>query len=129
MSRFSADPRDQATPAALVDLLAALEAGRLLDPGHTARLREMLRATRTGPAQLRAGLPANLVLAHKTGQIASGGFTAALNDVGIVSGNGRRIAIAVFLTDVDAPLERCQAITADVARVVWSELGSAVLAR
>jgi beta-lactamase class A len=37
MKRFSADPRDQATPAALVDLLAALEAGRLLDPVHTAR--------------------------------------------------------------------------------------------
>jgi hypothetical protein len=29
-----------------------------------------------------------------------------------------------LLTDVDAPLDRCQAIIADVARTVWNELGT-----
>jgi len=122
--RFSADVRDRASPVALVDLLAALQAGRLLDPGHTAKLLELLRATRTGSNQLRAGLPPDVALAHKTGQISGvGGTSLVLNDVGIASGDGRRVAIAVLLTDVDAPLARCQAIIAEVARAVWTELG------
>ena len=125
VKRFSKDPRDRATPSALVDLLSALQAGRLLDPGHTAKLLELLRATRIGAEQLRAGLPPEVVLAHKTGQIGGvGASVLVLNDVGIATGSGRRLAIAVLLTDVDAPLDRCQAITADVARTVWSELGA-----
>ncbi|HEY2438475.1 MAG TPA: serine hydrolase [Solirubrobacteraceae bacterium] len=125
VKRFSKDPRDRATPTALVDLLSALQAGRLLDAWHTAKFLEPLRATRTGAEQLRAGLPPEVVLAHKTGQIRGvGDSVLVLNDVGIATGNGRRLAIAVLLTDVDAPLERCQAITADVARTVWTELGA-----
>jgi beta-lactamase class A len=123
--RFSADPRDQAAPSALVDLLSALQAGRLLDSGHTARLLELLQAARVGADELRAGLPPEVVLAHKTGQISGvGGSTLVVNDVGIASGNGRRLAIAVLLTDVDAPVDRSHAIIAEVARTVWSELGA-----
>jgi beta-lactamase class A len=123
--RFSADPRDHATPVALVDLLAALQAGRLLDSGHTARLLDLLRAARIGTDQLRAGLPPEVGLAHKTGQIAGvGASSLVVNDVGIASGDGRRLAIAVLLTDVGAPVDRCHAIIADVARAVWSELGA-----
>ena len=125
MKRFSSDPRDQASPVALVDLLSALEAGKLLDPAHTSRLLQWMRESPTGASQLRAGLPADVVLAHKTGQASSLGFTVALNDVGIATGNGRRLAIAVVLTDVEAPLERCQAVIAEVGRTVWNELGSA----
>jgi len=123
--RFSADPRDQAAPFALVDLLSALQAGRLLDPGHTARLLDLLRAGRIGADQLRAGLPREVSLAHKTGQISGvGATTLVVNDVGIATGNGRRLAIAVLLTDVDASVDRCHAIIAEVARTVWSELGA-----
>jgi len=128
--RFTADPRDQASPVALIDLLAALQAGRLLDAGHTAKLLELLRATRTGPNQLRAGLPPEAVLAHKTGQISGvGGTSLVLNDVGIATLNGRRLAIAVLLTDVDAPLDRCQAIIAEVGKTIWNELGRSSPAR
>lgn len=123
--RFSADPRDQAAPFALVDLLSALQAGRLLDPGHTARLLDLLRAGRIGADQLRAGLPREVSLAHKTGQISGvGATTLVVNDVGIASGNGRRLAIAVVLTDVEAPVDRCHAIIAEVARTVWSGVGA-----
>jgi len=126
MKRFAEDARDTATPSALVELLSALQAGRLLDPGHATKLLELLRSTQTGAEQLRAGLPPGVVLAHKTGQIRGvGDSVLVLNDVGIATGNGRRLALAVMLTDVDAPLDRCQAITADVARTVWSELGAA----
>ena len=123
--RFSADPRDRAAPSALVDLLSELQAGRLLDPGHTARLLDLLRAGRIGADQLRAGLPREVSLAHKTGQISGvGATTLVVNDVGIATGNGRRLAIAVLLTDVDASVDRCHAIIAEVARTVWSELGA-----
>jgi len=125
VKRFARDPRDRASPSALVDLLSALQAGRLLDPGHTAKLLELLRATRTGAEQLRAGLPSEVVLAHKTGQIGGvGASVLVLNDVGLATGNGRRLAIAVLLTDIDASLDRCQAIVAEVGRTVWSELGT-----
>jgi len=125
LKHFSSDPRDQASPAALVELLAALDAGRLLDSSHTARLLEMMRATRTGPRRLRAGLPADVVLAHKTGLWPSlGGFSVAVNDIGIASKDRRRIAIVALMTDADAPVERCEDVIAEVARAVWSELGT-----
>lgn len=125
LKRFSSDPRDQASPVALVDLLAALDAGRLLDASHTAGLLEMMRATQTGPRRLRAGLPADVVLAHKTGTGPSrGGFSVAVNDIGMATGKGRRIAIAVVVTNADAPIERCEDVIAEVARTVWSERGT-----
>jgi len=124
MKRFSADRRDEATPEALVELLARLEAGRLLDPPHTARLQQLLLGTRTGPRSLRAGLPNSVQLAHKTGQIGSqDGFTVAVNDVGIATGGGRRVAVAVLVSDADAPVERCEDVIAEVARRVWARLG------
>jgi beta-lactamase class A len=120
LRRFSSDPRDQASPEALVDLLAALDSGRLLDAAHTARLLEIMRASRTGPRRLRAGLPADVVLADKTGTGPSqGGFSVAVNDVGIVTGGGRRLAIAVLLKDAHAPVERCEDVVAEVARAAW----------
>jgi beta-lactamase class A len=124
MKRFSADPRDEASPQALVELLARLEAGSLLDPSHTARLQQLLRDTRTGLRSLRAGLPSTVQLAHKTGQIGSqGAFTVAVNDVGVASGGGRRVAVAVLVTDADAPVDRCEDVIAEVARRVWARLG------
>ena len=130
LKRFSADPRDEASPEALVELLARLEAGSLLDPVHTARLQQLLRGARTGPRSLRAGLPSTVQLAHKTGQIGSqDGFTVAVNDVGVASGGGRRIAIAVLVTDADAPVARCEDVIAEVGRRVWARLGSTETSR
>jgi len=118
---YSRDPRDQASPEALVRLLSELDAGRLLDAAHTRRLMEILRGARTGKRRLAAGLPASVTLAHKTGTLPSrGGFSAGINDVGIVDGDGRRLAIAVLVTDAHAPGERCEDLIADVARAVWS---------
>jgi len=120
LRRFSADPRDQATPEELVNLLAALDSGRLLQPAHNARLLEIMRATQTGPRRLRAGLPRDALLAHKTGTgYSRGGFSSGVNDVGIVNGQGRRLAIAVLLKDADASIERCEDVVAQVARVAW----------
>jgi beta-lactamase class A len=127
LRRFSADPRDQASPEALVNLLAALDSGRLLEPAHTARLLEVMRATRTGPRRLRAGLPQDAVLAHKTGTgFSRRGFSVGVNDVGIVTGGGRRLAIAVLLKDADASIERCEDVVAEVARAVWEPGGTAL---
>ena len=123
MRRFSSDPRDQASPEALVNLLAALDARRLLDPAHTHRLLELMRAGRFGLRSLRAGLPADIVLAHKTGTASGLGWSVAVNDVGIASGGGRRMAIAVLVTDAHAPVERCENVIADVARAVWEPIG------
>ena len=117
---FSKDPRDQASPEALVELLASLHSGKLLDPPHTRGLLATMRATPTGPRRLRAGLPTVVSLAHKTGLLASeDGFSVAVNDVGIASAPGRNLAIAVLVTDAEAPVEQCEDLIAAVARAAW----------
>jgi beta-lactamase class A len=124
MKRFSSDPRDQASPEALVELLARLEAGMLLDASHTTTLQRMLLGGRTGARRLRAGFPSAVQLGHKSGLWPSqDGFSLTVNDVGIASGGGRRVAVAVLITDASAPVERCEDVIAEVARRVWARLG------
>ncbi|MDA7417028.1 serine hydrolase [Xenophilus arseniciresistens] len=49
------------------DLLAQLNRGELLSARSTAHLRALMERVVTGPRRLRAGLPADVRLAHKTG--------------------------------------------------------------
>jgi hypothetical protein len=46
-----------------------------------------------------------------------------VNDLGIASGGGHRVAVAVLITDASAPVERCEDVIAEVARRVWARLG------
>ncbi|MDZ4870735.1 MAG: Extended-spectrum beta-lactamase PER-1 [Chroococcidiopsis cubana SAG 39.79] len=60
----------------------------------------------TGQQRLKAGLPSNWSIAHKTGTDPDVlGIGTATNDVAIVtSPQGRRIAIVVFIAGSKAPL-------------------------
>ncbi len=62
----------------------------------------------TGQKRLKAGLPKNWSIAHKTGTAGDVlGIGPATNDVGIISSpNGQRVAVAVFIADSKAPLEK-----------------------
>lgn len=120
--RYAADPRDSATPDAMADLLAALARGRALGPASTAHLLRILTETETGPARLRGLLPPGTPVAHKTGTAATvGGYTIAVNDVGIVTlpdGRGH-LAIAVLVRGTTRPVADAERAIARISRAAY----------
>ena len=122
MRAYMADPRDTATPRGILEFLQKLHRQDLLSPASTERLRGTMVRTLSAPNRLRAGLPADAVLAHRTGS--SGfhvGLRPACNDVGIFTLADRRAyAIVTFLSgstieddDSDALIARVAAAAVD----------------
>lgn len=110
------------TPRSAVRLLERLGAAELLSEAYTAALIGHMTATSTGADKLRAGVPQNAVLAHKTGSSdrTPEGVKIADNDMGIVTlPDGRRYAIAVFVSDSHLDDKDNAAIIAAVSRIVY----------
>ncbi|NMG19829.1 class A beta-lactamase [Brasilonema bromeliae] len=121
LEKYLRDERDTATPEGMVDLLARLNSNKLLSQNSTTLLLKMMTDSPTGQKRLKAGLPNNWSIAHKTGTGPDVlGIGTATNDVGIASSpDGKRVAIAVFIAGSKAPLE--------VREKVMSEIASAVI--
>ena len=113
--------RNWSTPDAAVALLAAFDAGRGLSSASHSLLERFMIHTETGLARIKGHLPAGTVVAHKTGTSGTDhGLTYATNDIGIVTlPNGRRYAIAVFVSDSTADQATRERIIADAARAAW----------
>jgi beta-lactamase class A len=90
------DPRDTATPDEMARFLARLQLGNLLPQPSTDLLLDLMTRVKTGPARLKALLPRDTVVAHKTGTT-----VVVTNDVGIITlpDNGGHLALAVFVTN------------------------------
>ena len=112
---YEKDPRDHSTPKAMLDLLLAIDSGKVLSETSREFLLGVMSRTRTGGGRLRGLLPKGTPVAHKTGTI--GGVA---NDVGFITlPDGRRFAIAVFTKSSTAPdAERDRAV-AEVSRVLY----------
>jgi beta-lactamase class A len=93
-ARYTSDPRDTATPDDMAALLVRLQRGDLLPWPYGAQLIERMSHTKTGPQRLKARLPADTVVAHKTGTT-----DVVINDVGIITlpENGGHLVLAVFV--------------------------------
>jgi beta-lactamase class A len=119
-SRYRADVRDTATPTGMGDFLYAVASGKLLSKASTKHLLEVMQQTNTFPDRLKAGVPKDWSLAHKTGTSNTWkGVTAATNDVGIlIAPSGDKIAVAVFISDSAAPAPVRAKLMADIARAV-----------
>ncbi len=115
--------RDWIEPAAAVQLLQRLVHDPPISPEANAFLMETLTATVTGPGRIRAGLPAGTPLAHKTGSSGThGGITAATNDMGLITlPDGRKLAIAVLVTDSHADEATREGVIARIARAAYEE--------
>lgn len=115
--------RDYAEPAAMVALLRLFADHSPLNPQHTALLNGWMLDATSGPKRMKGLLPANTPVAHKTGS--SGvewGMIPATNDVGLVTlPNGRRLALAVFVTDAHADQDTCEHVIAAIAKAVYDE--------
>jgi beta-lactamase class A len=112
---FEKDPRDQSTPKAMLELLLAIDSGKVLSKESREFLLATMSRTRTGSGRLKGLLPKGTPVAHKTGTI--GGVA---NDVGFITlPDGRRFAIAVFTkSSTTSEADRDRAI-AEISRSLY----------
>jgi len=109
------DPRDTSTPRAMARTLQTVLLGNALSPASRARLVAWMTATATGVERLRAGLPVDWRLAHKTGT----GRLGTTNDIGVLWPPRRAPLVVVsYLTECAAPAAAREAALARVARSV-----------
>jgi len=113
---FAADPRDQATPKAFVTLLEKMWRGEAVDKASSDAMLETMKRCRTGAGRIKGLLPANTVVAHKTGTI--GGV---VDDVGIIylPDEAGHIAIAVLSKQTRATDVEVERAIAHIARYAY----------
>ena len=114
--------RNWTTPQAASQLLKKFCTGKILSEKSTSLLLSLLSGATTGTKRLSAGLPPKTPLAHKTGTSGtSGGITAGVNDIGIVTmPDGRRYAISVFVADSRESMETNEKIIAAISKAAWT---------
>jgi beta-lactamase class A len=114
--RVAADPRDTATPNAMVALVEKIWRGQAVDRAASDAMLDLLKRCRTGENRLRGLLPPSTAVAHKTGTL--GGV---VNDVGIVylPGDAGHVAIAVMSKRTRASLEDVERTIAHIARYAY----------
>jgi beta-lactamase class A len=119
----TAQYRNWIEPAAAVQLLERLITNPPLSSEGDDFLLQTLTASTTGPNRLRAGLPTGTVLAHKTGTSGEhDGRAEATNDIGLITlPDGRRLAIAVFVTDARASEAARDSVIARIGRAAYDE--------
>ncbi len=112
---FEADPRDHATPLAMLQLLLAIDIGKATSAKSRDFLLGVMSRTRTGADRLKGLLPGGTPVANKTGTI--GGVA---NDVGYVTlPDGRRFAVAVFTNSSATPVADRDRAIAEIARSLY----------
>jgi beta-lactamase class A len=120
LAAYLAAPGDGAQPAAITRSLAALKRGELLSPASTETLLGLMGEARTGYRRLRAGLPGDWAIAHKTGTGPDWrGASVGINDVGILTApDGRAYAVAVMIRETGKPVGERMALMQKVSRLV-----------
>ena len=106
---------DTSTPRAFTATLQTLTLGAALPPPLRDRLVGWMRATTTGGAQIRAGVPVGATAADKTGS----GSADEANDVAVVWPFGRApVVLGVFTAPIDPGNAGGKALIAEVTREV-----------
>jgi len=108
-----------AKPKEMTILLDKFYKGEILSKTSTDFLYKIMVETTTGPKRLKGLLPANMVVAHKTGTSPtnSAGLSPATNDVGIITlPNGKHLAIAVFVCNSTDKEDVREGIIAKIAK-------------
>jgi beta-lactamase class A len=113
---FDRDPRDTATPDAMVDLLARIQGRGLHLPETASLLLDVMRRCQTGEHRLKGVLPEGTPVAHKTGTIGD-----STNDVGLLTlpGGAGQVAVAVFVRSSTKPAAERERVIAQISRAVY----------
>ena len=90
----TSDPRDTTTPDDMAALLVRLQRGDLLPWPYGEQLIDRMSHAKTGLRRLKARLPPDTVVAHKTGTT-----DVVINDVGVITlpESGGHLVLAVFV--------------------------------
>lgn len=129
LAAFLSDPRDTATPEAMLALLGKVHRGEALSPVSTKRLLGHMLACKTGNRRLRGELPESVEFAHRTGTSdTTDGITGVTNDVGILTlpeGKGT-VLLAAFLRRARGPMAEREAALARMGRLVFERYAGAL---
>jgi len=110
------------TPTAMLALLKKFYNQEILTPTTHHFLWGTMEGTTTGRKKIKAKLPANTLVAHKTGRSGKNeeGIIAADNDAGIIElPNGSHFALVVFVSDSRENYETNAEIIADISLMAW----------
>ena len=113
-------------PADVVRLLDLFYSGKVLSKSSNDFLYKIMTETTTGPKRLKGLLPADAVVAHKTGTSGTNdeGLTPATNDVGIITlPNDKHLAIAVFVCNSKADDVTRDLVIAQISKAAWDGYG------
>jgi beta-lactamase class A len=117
----AAQYRNWFEPAAAVQFLRLLNDHPPITAGHAALLLGWMRDTPRADRRIKGRLPAGTIVMHKPGTSDTGhGLTAATNDIGLIAlPDGRRLAIAIFVTDSTANEAARDSVIARIARAAY----------
>ena len=117
----AAQYRNWFEPAGAVEFLRLLNDRPPLTAEHAALLLGWMRETPRANHRIGGQLPAGTLVMHKPGTSdTSHGLTPATNDIGLITlPDGRRLAIAVFVTDSSAEDAVRDAVIARIARAAY----------
>jgi beta-lactamase class A len=117
----AAQYRNWFEPAAAVQFLRLLSDHPPLTADHAALLLGWMRDTPRADQRIKGRLPAGAIVMHKPGTSDTDhGLTAATNDIGLITlPDGRRLAIAIFVTDSTADERARDSVIARIARAAY----------
>ncbi|WP_430408229.1 class A beta-lactamase, subclass A2 [Flavobacterium olei] len=110
------------TPLATTELLEKFYKGQILKENTTKYLYQIMVETSRGLTWMKAGLPENTEVAHRTGISGTNdaNLRVAMNDVGIVKlPNGKHFILSVYLKEITETKEDTEKIIADIASATW----------
>jgi beta-lactamase class A len=108
------DLRDSATPLAMAQLLSGLFQGKWLSPRSRVFLLTTMERCETGKRRMRALLPSDARVAHKTGTLSN-----TASDVGIIQApDGHAYAVAIYVTGQGGKSGR-DARIASISRTIY----------
>lgn len=110
------------TPEAITKLLEKFYKGEILKKSSTKYLYQLMVETSRGKTWMKAGLPENTELAHRTGISGTNdeNLRAGMNDVGIVKlPNEKHFILSIFLKNITEEFEDTERIIADITKAVW----------
>jgi beta-lactamase class A len=118
------DPRDSASPKAMLRLLEGLYHGHFLSDTHRRVLLGAMSRTVTGKRRIVANMPDEARVSHKTGSLHN-----TSSDIGIIEyPDGRAIAVAIYVTGQGSRLARERRIAA-IARALYDGFEAKARAR
>lgn len=119
----AAQYRNWFEPAGAVQLLRRISDNSPVTPEHTRMLLQWMQETPNGALRIKGKLPSGTIVMHKTGSSGTReGVTFATNDIGLITlPDGRRLAIAIFVTDSRAGDDARDAVIARIAKAAYDE--------